>query len=86
MNDIVIRHTAILDGLGGPAFVGDVGIEGGRISQIGSVSPGRQEIDGRGRTLVPGFIDTHSHDDGAFFRHPDMVFPPRNKIGISEPI
>ena len=74
MNDIVIRHTAILDGLGGPAFVGDVGIEGGRISQIGSVSPGRQEIDGRGQTLAPGFIDTHSHDDGAFFRHPDMAF------------
>lgn len=74
MNDIVIRDAAILDGLGGPAFIGDVAIEAGRISQVGSVSPGKQEIDGRGQTIAPGFIDTHSHDDGAFLRHPDMAF------------
>ena len=74
MNELVIRDVTILDGLGSPSYIGDVGIEGGRISEVGSVSPGRQEINGRGQTLSPGFIDTHSHDDGAFFRHPDMVF------------
>ena len=74
MNDIVIREATILDGMGGPTFVGDVGIEAGHISQIGDASPGKQEIDGQGQTLAPGFIDTHSHDDGAFFRHPDMTF------------
>ena len=74
MNDFVIREATILDGMGGPTFVGDVGIEAGHISQIGDASPGKQEIDGQGQTLAPGFIDTHSHDDGAFFRHPDMTF------------
>ena len=74
MNDLVIKNVEILDGLGGEAYPADIGIEGGRIAQIGEVSPGKTELDGNGQTLAPGFIDTHSHDDGAFFRHPDMAF------------
>ena len=74
MNDLVIRNVNILDGMGGPAINGDIAIESGRISQIGTASPGREEVDGTGQTIAPGFIDTHSHDDGAFFRHPDMAF------------
>lgn len=74
LNDIVIRNVSILDGLGADSYTGDVGIEGGRISQVGEASAGNTEIDGEGQTLAPGFIDTHSHDDGAFFRHPDMTF------------
>ena len=73
MNDLVIRNVNILDGMGGPAINGDIAIESGRISQIGTASPGREEVDGTGQTIAPGFIDTHSHDDGAFFRHPDMA-------------
>ena len=74
MNEIVIRDSAILDGLGNPSFIGDVAINSGRISEVGNVSPGKLEINARGQTVSPGFIDTHSHDDGAFFRHPDMAF------------
>lgn len=74
MNDIAIRNVSILDGMGGHAFTGDVGIEGGRITEVGTAGPGVEEIDGKGKTLCPGFIDTHSHDDGAFFRHPGMEF------------
>ncbi len=74
MNDLTIRNVSILDGLGGDAFVGDVGIKDGRISEVGDASPGTEEIDGDGQILAPGFIDTHSHDDGAFFRHPGLEF------------
>ncbi|MFT7220918.1 MAG: N-acyl-D-aspartate/D-glutamate deacylase [Candidatus Azotimanducaceae bacterium] len=74
MNDITIRNVNILDGHGGAAFVGDVGIEGGRITEVGEAGAGLEEIDGAGQTLAPGLIDTHSHDDGAFFRHPGMEF------------
>jgi N-acyl-D-amino-acid deacylase len=74
MTDIAIRNINILDGTGSPAFQGDVGIEGDRISAIGEVGAAATEIDGNGLHLAPGFIDTHSHDDGAFFRHPDMAF------------
>lgn len=74
MNDLTIRNVQILDGLGNAPVQGDVGIAEGRITQVGEASPGIEEVDGRGQYLAPGFIDTHSHDDGAFFRHPGMEF------------
>ncbi|MDZ7683671.1 MAG: D-aminoacylase [Gammaproteobacteria bacterium] len=74
MTDIAIRNVRILDGTGSPAFEGDIGIEGDRISAVGDVPGADREIDGEGAHLSPGFIDTHSHDDGAFFRHPGMEF------------
>jgi len=73
--DLTIRNARILDGSGGPAFEGDVEVDGGRIAAVGSASgEARQEIDAAGLTLAPGFIDVHAHDDGAFIRHPDMAF------------
>ena len=73
--DLIIRNASIIDGTGAPPFPGDVEIDGGRISAVGSVgSPARAEIDARGLTLAPGFIDVHTHDDGAFIRHPGMSF------------
>jgi len=77
MTDIIIRNAAVLDGTGADAFVADVAVEGGRISAVetGGVSGSAPlEIDGSGLTLCPGLIDTHAHDDGAFFRHPGMEF------------
>ena len=44
-------------------------------------APAQREIDGHGAVLAPGFIDTHSHDDGAFFRYPGMEF----KLGQGRP-
>lgn len=74
MTDIAIRNVKILDGNGTPAFEGDVGIDGDRISAVGEVGKATTEIDGKGAHLSPGFVDTHAHDDGAFFRHPGMEF------------
>ena len=77
MTDIAIRNVAVLDGSGSPAFAADVEIENGRIVSVnrdGTAGPADIEIDARGLTLAPGFIDTHAHDDGAFFRHPGMEF------------
>ena len=74
MTDIAIRNVRILDGTGAQALEGDVGIEGDRISAVGQVGKAEIEIDGKGRHLSPGFVDTHAHDDGAFFRHPGMEF------------
>ena len=73
-NDLTIRNISLLDGLGGPPIHADLGIRDGRITEVGAAGAGKTEIDGRGQTLCPGFIDTHSHDDGAFFRHPGMEF------------
>lgn len=65
MLDILIRNGRIVDGSGHPAFVGDVGIEGGRLRQVGGQAgaPARREIDAKGRVVAPGFIDPHTHFD-----------------------
>ncbi|MEQ1754022.1 MAG: D-aminoacylase [Micropepsaceae bacterium] len=73
--DLIIRNASIVDGTGARSFEGDVEIEAGRISAVGQTrNTAKNEIDARGLTLAPGFIDVHTHDDGAFLRHPDMSF------------
>ncbi|MBF67750.1 MAG: hypothetical protein CMQ29_08645 [Gammaproteobacteria bacterium] len=75
MHDHVIRDAEIFDGFGRTPYVGDVAIDGDRIVTVGSVSEaGITETNAEGLAIAPGFIDVHSHDDGAFLRHPDMVF------------
>jgi len=74
MTDISIRNVKVLDGTGSPAFEADIEISDGRIKTVGSAGAAALEIDGLGAHIAPGFIDTHSHDDGAFFRHPGMAF------------
>ena len=78
MNDLIFRQVQILDGSGGAEFIGDVSVREGRINEVGAVTeglaPGGREISAEGAVLCPGLIDTHAHDDGAFFRHPGMEF------------
>ncbi len=75
--DLAFRNVRIIDGTGGPSRLGDVLVEGDRISHVGDVGtggPAAVEIDGEGLCLTPGFVDVHSHDDGALLRHPGMEF------------
>jgi len=74
MTDLAIRNVRVLDGSGGAAYEADVEVDGGRIRAVGRAGPAAREIDGHGACLAPGFIDTHAHDDGAFFRYPGMEF------------
>ena len=62
--DIVIRGARIVDGTGAAAVEGDVAIIGQRIAAVGKFSgTGREEINGHGRVVAPGFIDVHSHSE-----------------------
>jgi N-acyl-D-aspartate/D-glutamate deacylase len=74
--DLAIRGARILDGSGAPAFDGDLAVRGERIEAVGSLAAGaaRREIDARGLALAPGFVDAHTHDDGALLAHPGMEF------------
>ncbi len=74
MTDLAIRNVRVLDGSGGAAYDADIEIDGGRITSVGRAGAATHEIDGGGACLAPGFIDTHAHDDGAFFRYPGMEF------------
>ena len=59
----LIRHASVLDGTGAAPRIADVRIVGDRIDGIGTLAPSATEriIEARGKTLAPGFIDTHSH-------------------------
>ena len=76
MPDTVIRNATIIDGTGAPRFVGDVSIEDGHIAEIGEISSSvvDLEVDATDLVLAPGFVDVHTHDDGALMQHPDMTF------------
>lgn len=74
MDDTLIRGGTVVDGTGKPAFAADVRIQNGRIAEIGPNLRGNREteIDARGAFVTPGFIDSHTHLDGAMFWDPDL--------------
>jgi N-acyl-D-amino-acid deacylase len=56
--DIVIRNGRVLDGMGSPWILADVGIRDGRFAAVGRVvGRGEREIDARGLYVSPGWID-----------------------------
>jgi N-acyl-D-aspartate/D-glutamate deacylase len=65
MHDIVIRNGFLVDGTGRPGFMGDVAIDGERITMIAEkiTEAGQQEVDATGKVVIPGFIDPHVHEE-----------------------
>ncbi len=62
---LIIRNGTIVDGLGGPPYVGDVAVRDGVIAAVGDVEgTGDREIDATGLLVTPGFVDLHTHYDG----------------------
>ena len=63
---VVFRGGRILDGTGNPWYRGDVLVVGDRIARVGVIPAGEapanaREVDIAGLTVMPGFIDPHSH-------------------------
>src|SRR5215467_6742637 len=73
--DTIIRHAVICDGSGGELFRADLGIIADTIAFIGDLenASAKNEIEAKGLTLSPGFIDTHSHHAGDLFQHRDFL-------------
>jgi adenine deaminase len=59
--DLIIRNTRYLDVFSCQWRMGDIAIHGGTIVGLDDGLKAKREIDGKGRSVVPGFIDAHVH-------------------------
>lgn len=70
--DVLIRNARVIDGTGNPWFHASVAVKDGRIAAIGRLesATAARVIDAAGRVLAPGFIDVHTHVEGAIEKVP----------------
>ncbi|HEX4933659.1 MAG TPA: D-aminoacylase [Gemmatimonadaceae bacterium] len=71
---ITITNVSIIDGTGASTISGAVRIIGDTIADVGATveaAPGDSVVDGKGLTVAPGFIDTHSHHASGLGDSPD---------------
>jgi len=82
MFDLLIKNAKIIDGTGLPSFTGDIAIEDGIIVDRGNnLGKAKSIIDAQGLTLVPGFIDSHTHYDAQLTWDPWAN--PSPKLGVT---
>lgn len=82
MYDLVIRNASIIDGLGNPAFDGDLAVSDGRVAAIGQdLGEAESIVDADGLTLAPGIIDLHTHFDAQLTWDPYAT--PSNRLGVT---
>jgi N-acyl-D-aspartate/D-glutamate deacylase len=64
MHDLLIKNVHLCDGLGSALEAGELAVSHGRIAAIGpSLGAARENVDGNGMVLAPGFVDIHTHYD-----------------------
>ena len=82
----LLKNAKIYDGTGKEPFTGDVLIEDQRIRETGSsiTTPADRVVDLSGKSIAPGFIDGHSHNDWfAIKKEPLPYFEPFIRQGIT---
>lgn len=72
--DVVFRGVEVFDGTGSESYVADVALKGDKIEKIGTIkAEGIVEVDGKGLSLAPGFVDVHTHSDTQLFNEPSRM-------------
>lgn len=71
--DIVIKNTLWLDVFNEEWVKGDIAIHQGYVVGTGSYS-GTTEIDGTGKFVVPGFVDSHLHLESTLVNPSELIF------------
>jgi dihydroorotase len=72
----LIKNVRIFDPTSGVDQIGDLKISAGKIAQIGKdlkADGAEQAIEGKGKVLVPGFLDLHTHLREPGFEHKETI-------------
>ena len=59
MMDLIIKGGTVVTA--GSSFSADIGIQDGKVAQIGGEMSGKSEIDANGKLVIPGGLDLHVH-------------------------
>jgi N-acyl-D-aspartate/D-glutamate deacylase len=72
--DVVITNGRYFDGTGGPSAIRNIGIRSGHVAAV-TEEPidGVEEIDARGKWVLPGLIDIHTHYDVELLNGPGLA-------------
>jgi N-acyl-D-amino-acid deacylase len=82
MFDLKIVGGTVVDGTGRSGYRSDIGVSGEAIAAVGdlSASEAHRVIDAAGLIVAPGFIDTHTHAEGALLVDPQHAYGLRQGI------
>jgi dihydroorotase len=84
--ELILKGGRVLDPGSGLDQVGDVGISGGKIAQIGGdidAGSAEQTVDVSGKIVSPGLIDLHTHVAGGLGRITDeAAFASADQVGV----
>jgi N-acyl-D-amino-acid deacylase len=82
MFDLVLAGGTVVDGTGAPGYRADVGVGGETIAAIGDLgrAEARRVIDAAGLVVAPGFVDPHTHAEGA------LLVDPQHAMGLRQGI
>jgi N-acyl-D-amino-acid deacylase len=74
--DLIITGARVIDGSGTGSQFTNLAIDRDRIVDLGDCQHWQTDtnIDANGLVLAPGFIDSHTHDDLAVLKSPDIPF------------
>ena len=74
--DVIVKNGLYFDGTGAPGAVANLGIRGGRVVVAGEATLDEagcgRVIDARGRWVMPGFVDIHTHYDAEVLAAPAL--------------
>ena len=77
--DLLIKNGSVIDGSGNPAFRADVGVQNGKVVELGKLSgAASRTIDAEGHVVSPGFVDNHCHFDAQVTWDPLCSFSPQH--------
>lgn len=80
-HELVVRGGTVIDGTGAPAREADIGIDSGRITEIGVGLRGDEVLDATDHVVAPGFIDLHTHYDAQVLWDPEVR--PSSHLGVT---